>query len=318
MSETLTYYGDDQPGIARLRHGQGFTYRAPDGTTIARGPERDRLEALAVPPAYEDVWMSPLSHGHLQATGKDARARKQYRYHELWAEQQARAKFDALPEFGAVLPRLRRRIRRDLREEDGSQRFALAAAAALLDRMALRVGSPEYARENGSYGALTLKRRHLSLKDNRITLDYRAKGGKRVRRSLSDRTLARALHAAADLPGATLLTWTDDGTEASSLSSGGLNDYLREASGDDQVTAKTFRTWAGTVSAFEVAMEGDATIKSMAEAAAERLKNTPTIARNSYIHPEVIALAGTQPDLPEVDPIRDLRAAEAQLLSFLG
>lgn len=317
MSEALTYYGDDRPGIARLRHGQGFTYRAPDGTTIARGPERTRLEALAVPPAYDDVWMSPLPNGHLQATGRDARARKQYRYHDLWAEQQARAKFDALPGFGAVLPRLRRRIRRDLREETGTQTFALAAAAALLDRMALRVGSPEYARENGSHGALTLRRKHLSLEDNRIRLDYVAKGGKRVRRSLSDRTLARALHAAADLPGATLLSWTE-GDSGSSLNTGALNDYLRDASGDGETTAKTFRTWAGTVSAFEVAAKGDATIKSMAEAAAERLKNTPSIARNSYIHPDVIALAGTRPDLPKADPIRELRAAEAQLLAFLG
>ncbi|PTX54287.1 DNA topoisomerase-1 [Litoreibacter ponti] len=316
MSAGLVYYGDDQPGIARLRHGRGFTYRGPDGTTIARGPERKRLEALAVPPAYEDVWISPLENGHLQATGKDTRARKQYRYHELWSEQQARAKFDALPLFGAALPRMRRRIRKDLGEDEGTQRFALAAAAALMDRMALRVGNPEYARENGSYGALTLTRKHLKLSGNSIKLDYTAKGGKRVRRSLSDRTLARALHAAADLPGATLLSWTESGAPAS-INSGTLNDYLREISGEEETTAKTFRTWAGTVAAFEVASAGDATIKAMSEAAADRLKNTPTIARNSYIHPDVIALAGTQPDLPEADPIRDLRTSETQLLAFL-
>ncbi|EPX81029.1 DNA topoisomerase IB [Litoreibacter arenae] len=317
MGANLLYYGDDNPGISRIRWGTGFSYRAPDGTTIDDPTERTRLEAMAIPPAYENVWMSPHTNGHLQATGLDARDRKQYRYHDLWAEQQARAKFDALPEFGESLPRLRRRIRRDLKEEEGTRRFALAAAAAMIDRMAIRVGNPEYARDNGSYGVLTLRRKHLKLKDGKISLDYRAKGGKRVRRSLSDRTLARVLHAAADLPGATLLTWIEDG-ETFTLGSGALNDYLREASGHDGSTAKTFRTWAGTVSAFEVAEQGGATIKSMSEAAAERLKNTPAIARSSYIHPDVIALAGTDPNLPDAPDIRELRAAEARLLAFLG
>ncbi len=318
MTAGLTYYPDDQPGITRRRCGRGFTYIGTDGTTIDDASERARLKALAVPPAYDDVWMSPLTNGHLLATGRDTKQRKQYRYHPDWTAAKAQTKFDRLIDFGHRLPRIRRRLRRDLTIEVGEKEFALASAVTLIDRAALRVGNPEYTAENGSYGALTLRNRHVQLKGNRVHLNYIAKGGKRIRRQLADRTLARILNKIDDLPGATLLSWLDDTNTPHRLTSEALNSYIADAAGDDGVTAKTFRTWAGTLAAFERYAPGrQITIKEMAQAASAALHNTPTIARNSYIHPAVIALADTPESLPSAPDINDLRVAERQLLAFL-
>jgi len=313
----LTYYGDDRPGISRQRRGRGFTYKAPDGTTIARGEERARLEAMAVPPAYEDVWMTPLANGHLLATGRDTRNRKQYRYHEKWSEAQAETKFASLVDFAHALPRLRRFVARDLDQPAGERSFALASAVTLIDRASLRVGNPDYTRENGSYGTLTLRSKHVKLDGNVIRLRYTAKGGKKVRRQINDRTLAKTLEKINDLPGAELLTWADAQGEVHQLNSAGLNTYIAEASGCDDFTAKTFRTWAGTVAAFEAAEKGQATIKQLAEAAAAQLSNTPTVARNSYIHPAVIDLAGEAPPEIKVGRKTGLFASEARLLTYL-
>lgn len=312
----LIYYPDDRPGISRRRCGRGFTYAGPDGTTIARGPERKRIEKLAIPPAYADVWISPKTNGHLQATGRDARTRKQYRYHEKWSEARAAEKFDRLAEFGRALPRIRRRIKRDLTEDPGDEAFALAAAALLIDRLALRVGNESYTRENGSYGALTLRRRHVTLANDTLRLQYTAKGGKKVRRKISDKTLLRTLEKVRDLPGAELVTWVDDAGAARSISSGALNDFLAEA-GSGDFSAKTFRTWAGTLAAFEAAENGADTIKALSEAAAKRLSNTPTVARNSYIHPKVIKLTDGWPDTDTTKRMDGLSAAEARLLALL-
>lgn len=317
MAAGLVYVSDGGPGITRQRRGRGFSYRAPDGTLIRQGAERDRLEALAVPPAYEDVWMCPLANGHLQATGRDDRRRKQYRYHPDWSAQQAQTKFDSLIAFGHALPRLRARVKRDLDEDAGEQAFALAAAVTLIDRTSIRVGSPDYTRENGSYGALTLKHKHISLNDSEVRLRYTAKGGKRVNRRMKDRTLARTLHKIDDLPGAELLTWVNDDGAPQTLNSATLNSYIADAAGCDGFTAKTFRTWTGTRAAFEVAEGGGATIKAMSEGAAARLNNTPTIARTSYIHPDVIDLADADP--VSVTPARTsgLFASESRLLAYL-
>lgn len=314
----LIYVSDKDPGIIRKRCGRGFSYVAPDGTTIARGPIRKRIEALAVPPAYDDVWICPLPNGHIQATGRDARRRKQYRYHPEWSAAQAETKFDHLADFGAVLPRIRRRVKRDLGATPGDQEFALAAAVTLIDRAALRVGSEEYTRENGSYGALTLRSRHLHLDDDGIELRYAAKGGHKVRKKLTDRSLQRVLDKVNDIPGATLFTWLDDKDAVQTLSSQQLNQYLSAASGDDAITAKTFRTWAGTLAAFEAAEQGGAKIKDIATAAATRLHNTPTVARNSYIHPAVIELAGADPVMSNPVKTTGLYAAEQRLLGFLN
>lgn len=324
LPEGLIYVSDAMPGITRRRQGKGWSYRAPDGTSIERGPERERLERLGVPPAYERVWMCPLPQGHLQATGFDARARKQYRYHVDWSAHRSGTKFSQLAEFGRHLPSIRARVSRDLKAPPGDPRFALAAAATLIDRLSLRVGGEDYARENGSYGALTLRNKHVKLRDGQIALDFKAKSGQRVRRSLKDRTLLRVLEKASDLPGAELLTWVDDAGEAHALTSTALNAYLDEADGDEAVafTAKTFRTWAGTLAAFERALAGDKpTVKALAEASAGRLHNTPAVSKASYVHPSVLALAGEAPEalaaLPAGDEVPGLSRLEARLLRFL-
>ncbi|MAY87380.1 MAG: DNA topoisomerase [Pseudooceanicola sp.] len=311
----LLWYPDSEPGITRVRCGRGFSYRGADGTTIARGAERARIEALAVPPAYDNVWISPHARGHLLATGMDARHRKQYRYHPDWAEARALLKFGGLAEFGRTLPRIRRRIARDLAEEAGSEAFALAAAALLIDRLSLRVGNKAYTRENGSYGALTLTRRHLRLTRTGLNLSYKAKGGLAVRRRLTDRKLLRVLEQVRDLPGATLMSWVDDEGTSRSLTSGGLNEYLSEAAGSD-TTAKVFRTWAGSLAAFEAVERGAETIKALSEAAAARLANTPTVARNAYIHPKVIDLLET-PQTLESAGLRGLSATENRMLTLI-
>ena len=315
---SLKYYPDSAPGISRRRCGKGFSYISPEGRCIKDQQERDRLAALAVPPAYEKVWITPIENGHLLATGFDAKGRKQYRYHPLWSEAQAQEKYASLLEFGETLPRLRRRVRRDLKSELGAREFALAAAVAMIDRLSLRVGNQIYAKTNSTYGTLTLKRRHLRLCDGKLQASFMAKGGKRVRRQIANRTLMRALQKIRDLPGAELLTWLDDDGNPRSLTSSALNDYIAEATGAEGFSAKTFRTWAGTLAAFEVALEQDKpTIKAMAEAASQRLHNTPTIARSSYIHPEVIDLCDTPQTLPEASKLDEMTQAEARLLKFL-
>ncbi|MGJ8624699.1 MAG: DNA topoisomerase IB [Yoonia sp.] len=314
---SLVYYPDSKPGVLRRRRGRGFSYIDAKGGLISAGPERDRLIKLAVPPAYEDVWMCPLPHGHLQATGRDVKGRKQYLYHPDWTQMQAQAKFDGLVEFGLALPGLRRRVTHDLKAEAGDLEFTLAAAVTLIDRAALRVGNPQYLDENGSYGAVTLHNRHISLTGSEIALKYRAKGGQKVDLKLSDAKLARVLGKISDLPGAELLTWIDDDGAAQTLSSEVLNAYISDAANTDGVTAKTFRTWAGTCAAYGVAEQGQATIKDMAEAASQTLHNTPNIARKSYIHPAVIDLAGET--APHSTPVEKdgLRVLEQRLMGFL-
>lgn len=223
----------------------GFSYHAPDGRCIKDKAERARLVKLAVPPAYERVWISPYDNGHLQATGFDARGRKQYRYHPLWSEAQAQEKYASLPEFAETLPRIRRRVRRDLKEELGERDFALAAAVAMIDRLSLRVGNQVYAETNRTYGTLTLKRRHLVLRDGKLQASFMAKGGKRVRRQIANRTLMRALEKIRDLPGADLLTWLDEEGQPRSLTSTALNDYIAEAAGTEGFSAKTFALGPG-------------------------------------------------------------------------
>jgi DNA topoisomerase-1 len=290
----LIYYPDSRPGVSRVRRGRGFSYLAPDGTAIACRAERARLASLAVPPAYRRVWICPVANGHLQATGVDDRGRKQYRYHPLWSEFRAQRKFDQLPAFARTLPRIRRRLARDLEAGPGTQRFALAALVSLIDRIGIRVGNRDYLEENGSYGATTLKRRHMRLLSDRVVLKYKAKGGQRVQQTLKNPRLHRVLQEIDDLPGADLFTWLDEQGHAHPLRSETVNDYLGAISGEAAHTAKTFRTWLGTLRAFqaaEAAGDGRLTVKAMATAAAGQLGNTPTIARNSYIHPDVIALA---------------------------
>lgn len=326
----LIYVSDSEPGIRRVRAGRGFSYRLPDGARVERRAERERIESLGIPPAYENVWICLRPNGHIQATGQDERRRKQYRYHPDWRDYRAQRKFDQQRDFADSLPRLRRRVRADLGGDPGELNHTLAALAFLLDHTPIRVGNREYADENGTYGATTLLRRHLKLDGDAVRLDYRAKGGKRVRRTMRHKRLHRVLDSIADLPGKELFVWRNRDGDFVPVDSARLNAYLAEVSGVETATAKTFRTWAGTLAAFREAMarvDADEmpTVKALSEAAAGELHNTPAISRSSYIHPAVIALANGE-DAPRralekarKTPVsrRDLMVDEGRLLRFL-
>ncbi|ATG37610.1 DNA topoisomerase 1B-like protein (plasmid) [Phaeobacter piscinae] len=320
----LVYYTDDQPGVTRRRRGRGFSYYMPDGSHIGDAAERARLNGLGVPPAYTDVWLCPLSNGHLQATGRDARDRKQYRYHPEWQAHRAEQKFAQLGTFGERLPVLRRWISDRLTGPVGDEETAIAAVLALLDRGSLRIGNPSYTEENGSYGATTLRPRHVAFSGQVIQLRYTAKGGQTVEKSLRGPALQRILERSQDLAGPELISWVDADGNARAVRSEQVQEVLAELCGDG-VSAKTLRTWNGSHAAFTVALDAPTlTITAMAEAAAERLHNTPTIARNSYIHPQIIALAEL-PDsqraarlsaLPQRQ-VGGLRLGEGRLIDFL-
>lgn len=322
----LVYVSDSEPGIRRQRKGRSFCYRLPDGSLVRDAALKARISALGLPPAYENVWICIEANGHLQATGFDARGRKQYRYHVDWQRLKSGDKFDQLIAFGRALPRLRRAVRRDLNGEPGAAHTMLAAITVLLDEAQLRVGNRAYAEENKTYGATTLLKRHVSLADGAIELRFTAKGGKRVRRTLKHPRLQRLLEECADLPGRQLFVWRDEVEQVRPIDSGRLNAYLADISGI-AVSAKTFRTWAGSLAAFSMARHAiaageRATIKGMSEAAAEVLHNTPAIARSSYIHPDIIALADAPDALQRALrrlplAIQGLRAEEERLLRFL-
>ncbi|MGZ2384086.1 DNA topoisomerase IB [Rhizobium leguminosarum] len=319
----LVYVSDTEPGIRRRRKGKGFSYVMPDGTTLADELQRARIGALGLPPAYENVWICLYDNGHLQATGFDARGRKQYRYHKEWQSFRSAGKFHQLIAFGRALPRIRRTVLRHLDTGAEDVNGVLAALTTLLDEAHLRVGNQAYVRENGTYGATTLLKRHLKIVDGQIELKFRAKGGKRVQRSLKHPRLQKILEEIADLPGRQLFVWKDESGTLKPIDSGRLNAYLAEISGIP-ISAKTFRTWAGSLAAFGAAREtvlggGRPTVKQMSEAAAEALHNTPAISRSSYIHPAIIALASNDHRLIErgIEPLRGLRAEENRLLDFL-
>ena len=321
----LVYYPDTEPGIRRKRAGRGFSYVAVDGTRIDDAGERARIAAIAVPPAYDEVWISPLPRGHLQATGLDDRARKQYRYHTDWTAHHAQLKFGKLVDFAESLPSLRRWIADRLRGTVGDRDVAIAATLALIDRVSLRVGNSCYRDENGSYGATTMLREHGDFTGGRVRLDYIGKGGAHIEKDFHAPRLAAVLEACQDLPGAEIITWQDDAGEAHPVRSEQINEVLHDICGE-AVTAKTMRTWNGTLAAFNAACTSDApTIKSLSEAAAEALHNTPTVARNSYVHPAVIELASVDDAVRQdirarLDAVADrsgLRAGEAALAAFL-
>ncbi|NSX54009.1 DNA topoisomerase IB [Sulfitobacter sp. 1151] len=321
----LIYYPDEKPGITRQKRGRGFSYLASDGTRVACKKMRARLNALAVPPAYQNVWMSPHDNGHLQATGRDDRNRKQYQYHPDWSAQRAQRKFDQLANFGETLPSLRRWIDDRLSGEVGEVETAVAAVLALIDRASLRVGHPDYTADNGSYGATTLRNRHVDFDGSKIILNYTAKGGKAVSKQLQGKKLQRVLEQSEDLPGPELVSWINSEGDVKAVRSEQVQTVLKGICGEN-ISAKTLRTWNGSHAAFQMALtSAPVTIKDMATAAAERLHNTPTIARNSYIHPDIIALSDLNKDqharwLKALKPssISGLRQGEAELLTFLS
>ncbi|NOV17704.1 DNA topoisomerase IB [Ensifer adhaerens] len=327
MEPDLIYVTDADPGIRRYRKGKRFSYRLPDGSTLKDPDTRARIAALGLPPAYERVWICSKQNGHLQATGFDARGRKQYRYHDAWQEMRNHAKFDQLIDFATALAKIRRTLRRHMDGPLDDARTVLAAISTLLDQASLRVGNATYVEENGTYGATTLLKRHLKLRDEGIELRFMGKGGKRVVRRLRSPRLQRLLEDIADLPGRQLFVSRDANGDLHPIDSGRLNRYLADISGAP-ISAKTFRTWAGSVAAFAEARlalaEGRRpSVKRMCEAAADVLHNTPAVCRKSYVHPDIIALADSESKINlrrlEALPRQSsmLRAEEDRLLRFL-
>jgi DNA topoisomerase-1 len=325
----LTYVSDAEPGIRRLRRGKGFCYKLPDGALLSDEDERRRIAALGLPPAYDNVWICLDPSGHLQATGIDSRGRKQYRYHTNWQSFRSERKFDQLVRFGEALPRIRRKVKRDLALGLDKSEAVIAALVALMDATHLRVGNRLYAKENKTYGATTLLKRHMTLSGDTVLLRFTAKGGKRVRHTLKHPRLQRILEEIADLPGRQLFSWPDEHGTPHPIDSGRLNAYLAKAAGFG-ISAKTFRTWGGSLAALNAAWEiveeerRRPKIKAICKAASEALHNTPAVCRSSYIHPNILALAEDSSPIERLmgdshvlDGPRDLRASERRLLAFL-
>jgi len=290
----LRYVSDRQPGITRRRtSGGGFTYRDAAGRVIRDAAQLARIKALAVPPAWTAVWICPLENGHLQATGRDARGRKQYRYHARWRSTRDETKYEHMLEFGRALPGIRRRVEADLARPGLAREKVLAAVVRLMEDTLARVGNPEYAAENNTFGLTTLRNRHVRITGGRIELDFRAKHGIRHVSRVSDRKLARVVKNCRDLPGSELFQYLDEAGERHCIDSADVNDYLREISGRD-ITAKDFRTWAATnlaVLALAAQEEERPTKKAQVAAireVARRLGNTPAVCRKCYIHPGVL------------------------------
>jgi len=346
LSNGLVYVSPEIPGLRRLRHGPHFRYKDAQGRWVRDADELARIRGLAIPPAYTGVWICPLPNGHLQATGLDARGRRQYRYHPQWRLLKDEAKFDRLAAFGRALPRIRARVTRDLapasarRPAPLARDVVLAAIVRLLDTTYLRVGNEAYAASNGSFGLTTLRNRHARLHGSALRLRFRGKGGLLHEAEVDDPRIAKVVRRCLQLPGQELFQYEDDEGEPHAISSTDVNDYLRAAADDEEgFTAKDFRTWHGTVQALELtrlACRGDApgaarySAREVLGAVARQLGNTPAVCRKAYIHPAVLDLGSGIADAPQrLDALwarlgerargaRWLHAAERRLLAFLG
>src|SRR4051794_17112419 len=302
----LRYVNDGEPGITRRKAGKGFSYRGPDGTVVRDEETLRRIRALAVPPAWTEVWISPNPRGHIQATGRDARGRKQYRYHVLWSQTRDQAKYERTIAFAKALPRLRKRVERDLQRRGLPREKVIAAVIRLLESTLVRVGNEEYAQQNRSYGLTTLRNRHASVRGTQLKFDFRGKSGVKHSVGVRDRRLARVVKMCQDLPGQRLFEYIDDDGSVQPVDSDDVNEYLRDAMGDD-FSAKDFRTWAGTVLAARALQElenevasGEVSVEQVKngptkkaltraiERVAADLGNTPAVCRKCYIHPAII------------------------------
>lgn len=294
-AEGLRYSSDVEPGIRRRRAGTGFFYVQPDGTRVKDPTTLDRIRKLAVPPAYRDVWICRDARGHIQATGIDARGRKQYRYHAQWRSVRDAHKFERMMAFGRALPRMHRRIAHDLRREGMPRERVLATVVRLLEDTLIRVGNDEYARQNRSYGLTTLRNRHVVLKGDRMRFTFRGKHGIGHEVEVSDARIARVLRRCLELPGQELFGYLNGDGTVHDVTSSDVNAYLKEISGED-FTAKDFRTWYATSTAlaslagapFRTARESKAMLKAALEAVARRLGNTVTMCRKCYVNPVVV------------------------------
>jgi DNA topoisomerase-1 len=292
----LRYVTDQRPGIRRRRSGGGFAYYAPDGSRISRRRELERIKKLAVPPAWTDVWICPDPSGHIQATGRDARGRKQYRYHARWREVRDETKYGRMLAFGESLPKLRERVTRELAREGLPLEKVIATVIRLLDRSFIRIGNLEYAKDNGSFGLTTMREDHVEVEGGRLRFKFRAKSKREVEVDIRDRKLANVVRACQDLPGQELFRYIDDEGDVRSVESSDVNQYLRDTTGSD-FTAKDFRTWAGTVLAarelsnrggFESEAEAKRNLAAAIKAVAEQLGNTEAVCRKCYVHPAIV------------------------------
>jgi DNA topoisomerase I len=296
----LRYVTDDSPGYRRRRRGRGFIYTNAAGEIIRDAPELQRVRSLAIPPAWRDVWICPLANGHVQATGRDARGRKQHRYHQRWREVRDATKYDRMLAFGKKLPAIRRQVDRDLALPGLPREKILATVVRLLEISRIRVGNEQYARQNNSFGLATLRSRHVSVSGSTIQFEFRGKSGVHHALSLSDRRLAKIIKRCQELPGHELFQYIDADGARSTIGSADVNEYLRSIAGDD-FSSKDFRTWAGTVLAARTLLEmksarGSAHLKRnlthAIEIVARQLGNTKAVSRKCYIHPAVLDAYG--------------------------
>ena len=293
--DDLRYSSDAEPGIRRRKAGSGFCYLLPDGRRVKDEATLARIRKLAVPPAYRDVWICRDAEGHLQATGIDARGRKQYRYHERWRSVRDTHKFERMVAFGRTLPRIHRRIARDLKLPGLGRDKVLATVVRLLESTLIRVGNVEYAKSNGSYGLTTLRNRHAHVKGSVVQFSFRGKHGIRHCIEVQDPRAAKVIRGCLDLPGQELFEYVDEDGEVHGLGSSDVNAYLKDIASED-FTAKDFRTWYATSEAlesllgtqFRTVKEAKAGLKAVLESVAKRLGNTPTMCRKCYINPVVI------------------------------
>jgi DNA topoisomerase-1 len=292
----LRYVTDARPGISRRRAGRGFVFIGLDARPIRDADQLRRIKALAIPPAWTDVWICPNPNGHLQATGRDSKHRKQYRYHSRWNQVRDETKYGRLISFGDSLPAIRRRVRRDLSLTGLPRNRVLGTVVQLLEKALIRVGNERYARDNGSFGLTTLRNRHVSIKGSTMRFEFKGKSGIKRNVDIYDRRLAKIVRNCQDLPGYELFQYEGDDGEYHSVESSDVNEYLREISGSD-FSAKDFRTWAGTVIATIALREAGAAdsdqeakrnISDAVSKAADQLGNTPAVCRKCYVHPDVI------------------------------
>ncbi len=327
----LNYVSDDRPGYTRKARNGEFEYLDTQGKRIRDEQRLLRIKRLAIPPAWTNVWICPSPTGHIQATGRDARRRKQYRYHERWRELRDENKFDRLAAFAKALPKIRRRVAKDLKLRGLPRGKVLATVVRLLERTFIRIGNEEYARENKSFGLTTIKNRHVSVRGPHLCFRFRGKSGRQHEVDITDRRIAKIVSKCQDLPGQDLFQYVSDDGEPRNVTSQDVNDYLREIT-NENFSAKDFRTWAGTVlaaialtaqSEFETKKQAKANLKTAICAVARLLGNTPAVCRKCYVHPAILEayltrtqIAGLSQAIKTPENI-NLRAVEAAVLKFL-
>ncbi len=330
----LVYVHDDEPGITRRAAGEGFTYHRSNGKEISDEKTLERIRSLAIPPAYTDVWICSKANGHIQATGRDAKGRKQYRYHPRFREFRDSTKYGHMLAFAQALPAIRAKIAEHMALRGLQREKVLATVVHLLETTMIRIGNDDYAKQNKSYGLTTLRNRHVDVEGSELKFHFKGKSGKKWNLQIKDRRVARIVKACQDLPGQELFQYVDEEGNIRDVTSSDVNAYLREISGKD-ITAKDFRTWTGTVlaamalkefEAFDTKAAAKKNVRAAIEKVSARLGNTPAVCRKCYVHPEVLtcyldkqlALEIEQEvDHELTDKLGELRADEAVVLAFL-